>query len=93
MPKYRIVAPVVVVKTMGDHGMTWKHMQAGAFVPDDAGEEWVACHLRDGMIAPVPDGAPPAAAPLPPEPEPEPPAPEPETRSAPSRTKASAAKG
>lgn len=64
---YRVVAPVVVVKTMGDHGITWKHLMSGAPVPDDAEAEWIANHLRDQMITPVT-----VEVPDPPKPEPKP---------------------
>lgn len=62
--RYRVIAPVVVCKTMGDHGWQYVHLQQGAPVPDDAGEDWIGYHLRDSLIAEVPSGAPPAAPPI-----------------------------
>ena len=65
MPRYRVIAPVVIAKTMGDHGWQYVHLQQGAPVPDDAEEVWIQCHLRDRMISEIAVDAPPAAAPLP----------------------------
>ena len=51
--QYRVIAPVVVVKTMGEHGWQYIHIQQGGKVPEDAGEDWISGHLHGGMIAPV----------------------------------------
>jgi hypothetical protein len=82
---YVVVAPVVVCKVEDDqHGYAYKHLQSGTPVPEGVDETWITGHLAIGMIAAIPEPAPPAAAPplvpdppppsSPPPPEPEPPA-------------------
>jgi len=68
MTRYRVIAPLVNCKTMTRDGTRFVHLQQGAFVPEDAPEDWIGYHLRDGLIAEIPDDAPPAAPPLPEEP-------------------------
>lgn len=72
-PKYRVVWPVVTVKSMTAEGLRWIDVHAGGFVPADADAVWVERHLEAGGIALV---APPAPKPAPP-PAPAPPAEQP----------------
>lgn len=72
--KYRVVVPVVVVKTRTSDGVRWVDLHKGGLVPPDAEQQWIESHLRDGLIAEV--KPPPAAKPAPaaPAPPPSPPA-------------------
>lgn len=65
MTDYRVIAPVVVAKVDGEHGKAWRHKQQGwTFSDADVDPQWLECHLRDNMVAPISGAATPAAAPL-----------------------------
>lgn len=72
MTRYKVIAPVVICKSQTPSGLAYKHLQKGAPVPPEAPADWIRNHLRDGMIAEVPEPEPPAPPPPPKPPKPAP---------------------
>jgi hypothetical protein len=59
---YRVTGPYVTVRTMTENGPRIIGLYTGARVPDDAEQEWIGNHLRDGLIGEVGAEPPPVSA-------------------------------